>query len=133
MTKRERRILKIAVVVAALPAVWGILGWYDYIMEPVFAERKAKKFLQERSLAIEQFSGPEFWRQPPALNAYIWTFKDSHKVLRLEVFTSELICLYESESFEGETRKSICQFFDGDENPIIESIYPPKNPPQATP
>lgn len=125
MTKVKRRILYIGI---ALPAIWGLMVLESRLMEPVYAEREAKKFLQERSLALEQFSGPEFRARPPnGFNAFVWVFKDSNRIMELEAFPyGDLICLYES--FEDGSRKAVCQLSDGGENHIVESIIPPGNP-----
>jgi hypothetical protein len=124
MTTGWRRTLYIGI---ALQGIWGVMELYGYFMEPVFAGRMARKFLQERSLAFEQFSGPEaVRRRPPFVNSFVWT-RQEDQFLKLEAYPDgDLICLRYYDPPTSGIRRSICQFFDGDENPVIEESYPVK-------
>lgn len=127
MTKGRRRTLYIGI---ALPVIWGVMELYGYFMEPVFAERMARKFLQERSLALEQFSGPEAMRgRPSALNSFVWTRQEDQFLVLDASPYGDLICLRYYDSPSSGIRRSICQLFDGDENPVIEESYPVKGAP----
>lgn len=127
MTTGWRRTIYIGI---ALQGIWGVMELYGSLMEPVFAGRMAQKFLKERSLPFEQFSGPEaVRRRPPFVSSFVWT-RQQDQFLKLEAYPDgDRICLSYYDSPTSGIRRSICQIFDGDENPIIEESYPVKSDP----
>jgi len=126
MKKFVRRILYLGVT---LIGIWGLIELQSHLMEPVVAEVKTRKFLQELSIALEQFSGPEFQIPgPPVFNRYVWTRQDGDQALRVVAHGfGDLICLY-FESPAGKSYRSICQNNDRVIPTITECFFAREGP-----